>query len=249
MKESIFDAYSQYYDLLYHDKNYKKERDYIHNLLTRFGLTKGNILEFGSGTGKHGSLLAELGYIVHVIELSDEMIAKVKPFPGFTCQQGDITSTNMNQTYDTILSLFHVMNYQIKNKQLQNVFVNAGKHLNSGGLFIFDFWYSPAVYSQKPLIRVKRATNKKIEVTRIAEPEIYPNENRVDVNYNIFVKDLATKSINTFKEVHKVRHFNLPEIDILCDIYGFKRINAEEFVSGANLSEETWSACVALKKI
>ena len=41
----------------------------------------------------------------------------------------------MNKTYDVVLSLFHVMSYQITNKQLKDVFSNAAIHLNKNGLF------------------------------------------------------------------------------------------------------------------
>ena len=43
------------------------------------------------------------------------------------------------------------------------------------------------------------------------------------------------------KETHSVRHFNLPEIDVLCEIYGFERL-AEEFKTGKKLDENTWGA-------
>jgi SAM-dependent methyltransferase len=249
MTNTIFEAYSHYYDLIYQDKDYKIEFEYINSLLSRFNINNGSILEFGSGTGKHGCLFAKAGYTVHGIDLSAEMIAKAQRYKGFSCEQGDITSINLGKNYNLILSLFHVINYQVKNQQLQAVFANASRHLNSGGLFIFDFWYSPAVYHKKPQIRVKRVKNKKIEITRIAEPEVYPNENKVNVNYTIFIKDLTTGFIQTLKEVHQIRHLNLLEINILSDIHGFTIINAEEFITGKVLSEETWGACVVLKKI
>jgi SAM-dependent methyltransferase len=249
MKTPIFDAYSQYYDLLYRDKDYESEVAYLHALLIRNGLPLGSLLEFGSGTGKHGCLLAEMGYIVHGIERSAEMVAKVASAKGFTCQQGDITSANTGQKYDAVLSLFHVVSYLTSNAQLQNVFSNAAKHLNKGGLFIFDFWYSPAVYAQSPLVRVKRIKDERFQIVRLAEPVIYPNENRVDVNYTIFVKDLISGGLQTIAETHPMRHLSLPEIDLLALFHGFERIGAEEFLSCKQVSENTWGVCVILKKV
>ena len=66
----VFDAYTHYYDLLYQDKNYEAEVDYINNLLTRHGIAGRDVLEFGSGTGRHGRLLADKGYRVTGIERS-----------------------------------------------------------------------------------------------------------------------------------------------------------------------------------
>lgn len=249
MDNLIFKKFSDYYELLYKDKDYNAEAAYIHNLISRHNVNFKDILEFGSGTGKHARILAGLGYTVHGIELSENMISRAKIVPGFTCQQGDITSSKMDKTYDVVTSLFHVMCYQITNKQLKDVFENAAAHLNKDGLFIFDFWYSPAVYAQKPSVRVKRAANEKIEITRIAEPVIIPNENRVDINYSIYVKSLIDQKIHMITETHSVRHFSLPEIDIICEMCGFKRLQTEEFKTGKKVSEDTWGSCVLLKKV
>ncbi len=54
-----FDLYSEYYDLLYKDKNYKKEADYIASLIKTNAPHTKSILELGCGTGKHASLLRE----------------------------------------------------------------------------------------------------------------------------------------------------------------------------------------------
>ena len=104
--------------------------------------------------------MTKYGYIVHGIERSAEMVALSKKSKGFTCEQGDITKINLGRNYDCVLSLFHVVNYQITAQQINSFFVNAANHLDKDGLFIFDFWYSPAVYAQKPILRLKRVSNK-----------------------------------------------------------------------------------------
>jgi SAM-dependent methyltransferase len=249
MNKSIFERYSEYYDLLYKDKDYNAEVKYLNRLISRHGANFKDILEFGSGTGKHARILAELGYKIHGIELSANMVSKTETVSGFTCQQGDIANTKTGKTYDVVLSLFHVMSYQITNKQLKNVFNNAAAHLNKDGLFIFDFWYSPAVYAHKPLVRVKRVSNEEIKITRIAEPINMPNENRVVINYSIYVKNLLDEKIDVIKETHSVRHFSLLEIDIMCEVCGFERLETEEFKTGKEINENTWGPCVLLKKI
>jgi SAM-dependent methyltransferase len=249
MNELVFEKYSDYYDLIYKEKNYNAEAKYIHSLINKHGKNFRDILEFGSGTGKHAGIFTELGYKIHGIELSKYMVSKAKIVPGFTCQEGDIANTKMNKTYNVVLSLFHVMSYQITNKQLNDVFSNAAAHLNKDGLFIFDFWYSPAVYTEKPAVRVKRVANKEIEITRIAEPKTINNKNRIDISYTLYIKNLLSGKVDIIKEIHSVRHFSLPEIDILCEMFGFKRILAEEFKTGKKIDEHTWGPCVLLKKI
>jgi len=248
MSTEVFNAYSRYYDLLYLDKNYSGEVDYIKSLLRRHSVTQGEILEFGSGTGKHGRLLAEDGYTVHGIERSAEMVGLAKQERGFTCEVGDICNIQLNRNFDVVLSLFHVVSYQITNANLNAVFDSAVQHLRSGGLFIFDFWYTPAVFLNKPSVRVKRMADKDIEIVRIAEPTIHINENRVDVGYTIFATDRSTGKVETLEEMHPMRHFSLLEIELVAIQHGFKVIGSEEFLSGSKPSEHTWGVCVILEK-
>ena len=248
MKTSVFNAYSAYYDLLYRDKDYKAEVDYIDALLGRYNVCGKGLLEFGSGTGKHGKLLAELGYDVTGIERSAEMVEQAKSSSGFSCQQGDICSVQLGRTFDAVLSLFHVVSYLTTNYSVQSVFSRASEHLKSGGLFLFDIWYSPAVLTMKPEVRVKRISDDFFDITRIAEPSLHPNTNCVDVNYNVFVRDLKSGEVNIINETHPMRHFSLPELDIFAENTGFERLGAEEFITENNPSEQTWGVCLVMKK-
>lgn len=249
MNNSIFEKYGDYYELLYKDKDYFQEAQYVNNLISYYGKSFKDILEFGSGTGQHGRILAKMGYTVHGIELSSNMVSKAKIIPGFTCQQGDIGMIKLDKCFDVIISLFHVMNYLTTNEKLKGVFENARDHLNNNGLFIFDFWYTPAINFEKPSIKIKRVANKDIEITRISEPVNIPNRNIVNINYSIYVKDLFSKKIDFFKETHSVRHFSLLDIDDMCKEFGFERLTIEEFKTGNKISEATWGPCVVLKKI
>ena len=244
----MFNNYSNYYDFFYQDKEYQKETDFIVNLLKKNEILKGNILEFGSGTGRHGCLLGERGYNVHGIELSSDMVAKSKTNSKFTCQQGDIAKVKLDKSFDAVISLFHVISYQTSNAQIKSVFENAANHLSTGGLFIFDIWYSPAVHYQRSSVRVKRFKNNEFSIVRVAEPDNYPNENLINVNYNFFVKNLYDNSTTQFKETHSMRHFSIPEIDFLAEISGFQRLDAQEFLTKKTPSENTWGVCVTLKK-
>lgn len=244
-----FDAYSRYYDMLYRDKDYQGEVDYIDRLLRTHGVGGRDILEFGSGTGKHGRLLAGRGYQVRGIERSSEMLAQAEQTAGFVCELGDICAVQLDRTFDAVLSLFHVISYQMTNQAVSAVFTRAAEHLAPGGLFIFDIWYSPAVYTQYPAVRVKRLEREGLRVTRIAEPDIHPNENRVDVNYSVFAEDQSDGTVQTLSECHPMRHFSLPELDLFGEHAGFERLAAEAFLTGEPPSEETWGLCLLLRKI
>lgn len=244
----VFDQYSRYYNLLYRDKDYAAETGYLRDLLARHGIRSGDILEFGSGTGKHGRLLTEHGFNVHGIERSAEMVALANQTDGFTCEVGDILTARMGRTYDAVLSLFHVVSYQTTNEQVKAVLASAYEHLEPGGLFIFDIWYTPAVYAQGCTVRVKRMADSEVEITRVAEPEILPNENRVNVHYTVFSRQRADGVMHVLHETHGMRHFSIPEIDFAAEAAGFHRIAAEEFLTANAPGENTWGVCFVLKR-
>lgn len=243
-----FELSSQFYDLLYQEKNSIDEVEYIHQILQRYRPETTNILEFGSGTGRHGCLLAAKGYLVHGIELSPEMVAASRHATGFSCQEGDIIETKLTERFDALLAIFHVVSYQTTNGGIQALFANASEHLRPGGVFLFDIWYSAAVLTQSPEVRIKRLKTTEMNLTRIAEPTVFSNENRIDVHYTIFAHRMKTGVTQTFEETHPMRHFSLPELDLFAEASGFERLTAEEWLTGAPPSEATWGVCVVLRK-
>jgi SAM-dependent methyltransferase len=254
----IFDEYARYYNLLYLDKDYQAETDYVAGLIQRFNPKAHSILELGSGTGIHAALLAEKGFTVHGIERSTEMIAQSMALTQknmssghdrLAFSQGDIRHIRLNRQFDAVISLFHVISYQTTNDDASAVFQMARKHLNPGGIFIFDVWYGPAVLTDRPSVRIKRMADDEIEVTRLAEPVMHPNENIVEVNYHVFVRDLRLDQVKELSETHAMRYFFKPEIELLSNQTGFRLIHTEEWLTGNPVGELTWGACFCIQPI
>ncbi|SDG41960.1 Methyltransferase domain-containing protein [Pedobacter terrae] len=246
-----FKLYSQYYDLLYQDKDYQAEVDYLHQLINQYCPNNISILELGSGTGKHANLLVNKGYNMYGLERSAEMVAIANraKAENITFKVADITDFQINQSFDVALSLFHVISYLVDNQSLISTFQNVHRHLNEKGLFIFDVWHSSAVNFQVPEKRTKTLQNEIIHVTRHANPIINTEQNIVEVNYSIEVKDLKDGKITNIDESHPMRYFSRPEIELLAYATGFEVIHSEEFLSKTIPSVETWGVCYILKKL
>ena len=245
----VFDTYARYYDLLYRDKDYAAEAEYITSHIHRHAPQAKSILELGCGTGAHAEHLARMGYSVHGVDMSAEMIARAEArkaaLPAemaarISFSLGDARTVRMQQIYDVVISLFHVMSYQTSNADLNATYETAAMHLSPGGLFLFDYWYGPAVLIQKPEVRVRRLEDNKIKVTRIAEPVIYVNDNVVDVNYTVFIEVKETGQVEQIKETHRMRYFFLPELKF----YGtgkFKEIISNAWMTNNVLNVDIWS--------
>lgn len=252
---NVFEKYSELYDLLYHDKDYSKEVDYLVKKLEQFCCKSKNILEYGSGTGIHGSLLVAKGYELTGVELSEKMfsigkshIKERKIEDKFNLINGNIITYRDEKKYGLVISLFHVISYLTSNEDLFKVFENASFQLEKGGLFIFDVWYSPAVLNLKPQQKIKTFEDDNLKIIRFTEPNIRYNDNIVDVNFKLVVIDKLTNETTFIEEIHEMRYLSLPEIKSLAELNSFEIVKAEEFISEKEPSENTWGVCFILRK-
>ena len=248
----IFDTYARYYDLLYKDKDYAGESEYISSHIRNQIPDAKRILELGCGTGGHAEHLARTGFTVHGVDMSEGMVkcseTRKAGLPSEVSERlsfgiGDMRNLRAEEFYDVVVSLFHVMSYQTSNDDLQAAIATAKAHLNPGGLFIFDFWYGPAVLSDPPVVCVKKLDNNEIEVLRTAEPVIHHNDNVVDVNYKVLITETATGKVEQVNETHRMRYIFLPEITNYLTAHGFNLLRAEEWLSGKAPGNDTWNVC------
>ena len=140
------------------------------------------------------------------------------------------------------------MSYQNSNDELIKAFEVAKKHLTDDGVFIFDFWYGPAVLTDLPSTRVKRLENSNIKLTRVAEPALHAEQNIVDVNYDVFIEEKETKEVVEKKELHKMRYFFDTELEILCQLVGLKVLSRYEWMTDKLPGFSSWNVVWVVKK-
>lgn len=243
-----FNQYSDYYDLLYEDKDTLLECDYLMNLTNRLEVTGNKWVELGAGSGRHGEILKKKGVEWVGYEKSREMLSIARD-KGLNVIECDITKKiNQSHLFDVALSIFHVFSYIIKNEDLLVAFRNAYNLLKKNGVFLFDVWYSGAVLTQKPSKRIKKVENQRFKVHRTAIPTMDYYNNTVNVHYDILVKLKSDGSLTKFSEDHLMRHFSIPEIKLYAKSVGFNFLFAEEWLTGKRPSPKTWGILVALRK-
>jgi SAM-dependent methyltransferase len=254
----VFGDYARYYNLLYRDKDYQAEAEFVHELLKKYAPTTKSILELGCGTGKHAEQLVKWGYEVCGVDLSADMLAQAEARsqhlpPEQSAQlefhQGDIRNFRLHRQFDAVISLFHVFSYQTTNQDLQAAFATAKAHLKPGGVLIFDCWYGPGVLSDRPTVRVKRLDDEEINVTRIAEPLLNVNENLVTVNYQVLIKNSTTQQTSELQESHQMRYLFKPEIDLLLQYYQLELIAYGEWMTNRIPNDKTWNIYAVAKSI
>lgn len=255
-----FNDYSKYYDLLYGDKDYSKEVDYIHSIIQKRNPLAKSILDLGCGTGIHANMLASLGYSVTGVDFSEQMIdlANIKKDNEYklnennlTFKKGDIRELEniIDSQFDVVISLFHVFSYLSENHDvicgLQNI-IKTTK--TNGGIAIFDFWYGPGVLTDLPKSRTKTFENEFLKVNRFTYPELLHLKNTVNVNFRLEISDKENEREFTMEETHRMRYYFFSEIKYFLNDLGIKDFSFNNWLSMEPPDISSFSACVILEK-
>ena len=101
----------------------------------------GPVLELGIGTGRVGLPLAGRGVQVHGIDLSEEMVARLRAKPGADQVEvtiGDFATTKLDETFTLAYLVANtIMNLTTQDEQVA-CFRNVAEHLEPGGRFVVE---------------------------------------------------------------------------------------------------------------
>ena len=245
----VFQDYAYYYNSFHKDKDYKTEAETVDKLLKTYNSGIRDIINFGCGTGKHDIELEKLGYCCRGIDLSPlmtDIAGKNAALHGSSVQfeTADIRNYKSEKKYDAVISLFHVMSYQNTNADILNTFRSAKKALksNTKGCFLFDAWYGPGVLSDKPCVRVKEIEDEKNRLIRIARPVLHDKENIADIDYEVLIINKENHKVQTIHEVHRMRYFFRPELELLLNEAGFELMDQLDCQTLRETDFDSWTS-------
>lgn len=248
------DVYAGQYDLLYAEKDYVQECDLVEAAFQRYaGSPIRTIVDLGCGTGNHAIPLAGRGYRVTGVDLSPAMLDRAAAKAtaagaGVRWIAGDLRTVEAGGPHDAAIALFAVLGYLTDNEDLLAALANVRRHLRSGGLFLFDVWYGPAVLAQPPADRVKVVTpDGGPKVIRATNARLDPRFHRCDVRFHLWRIE-GDRLAAEVEEVHRVRYFFPLEIDLLLRVSGFECLGLTAFPMLEQEPDETsWNVFVVAR--
>ena len=230
---TVFADYARYYNLLYREKDYAEETNFVLETLRQHGCSPKTLLDLGCGTGRHALEMARRGIAVTGVDMSETMLSMGReqlslqdaaslPSPLPDLYQGDARTFRGDRQFDAVTSLFHVMSYQNTEEDALAVLLTAREHLCPDGFFLFDFWYGPGVLTDLPTIRERLMEDDLIRIHRRAVPEHRVEENTVTVNYTVTITDKNEAERGRLEESHSMRYWFLPELRYLAKQAGLQ---------------------------
>jgi cyclopropane fatty-acyl-phospholipid synthase-like methyltransferase len=140
---TAYSGFAQIYDAYMHPEDYDRWFNGVGQLIKEHGIPTKHVLELACGSGTFSIRLAKAGYDVIGLDLAEEMlmIAKDKALAerlkiGFF--QQDMTTYELNQKFETVLSICDGMNYVLDDEDMVSLFERVQGSLQENGLFIFD---------------------------------------------------------------------------------------------------------------
>lgn len=256
-----FSHSAELYDSLYREKEYESEASAVLELASSLRGAKEPIksaVSFGCGTGRYEEMLLRFGLRVHGVDISSEMIKialdrrkklQADNASRLSFEVKDISLWRGNEEYDLAVFLFHVVNYLSSPEELRSAFKAANSALKKSGVIIFDSWHAPGVIADPPKARVKETEYHDSILVRTAAPKHDAPRQRIDVTYEYRLKDRNGREIESFSEIHKMRYLFPQEIQSLLAEEGFSSIHTYSTFAGAPLSDTSWNAVYAARKV
>lgn len=249
------DAYSNFaavYDALMDNIPYDEWHDYLHGLLTEYGISSGIIAELGCGTGSMTERLSASGYDMIGIDNSTDMldVANAKREHShsstlYLCQ--DMREFELYGTVDAVISVCDSINYITEPDELLSVFKLVNNYLESDGIFIFDF-HTRHYY--KDVIGESTIAENRDDISFIWDNYYDADDDINELALSLFVKDMALCDIlskqgidasdiyQKYEELHIQRGYTLSEMRALIERSGMIPIAAYDAFTKNAATEE-----------
>lgn len=211
-----YESFARVYDLFMDNIPYEEWCGYLHQLLVKYGVCDGLVLELGCGTGSMTELLAEHGYDMIGVDNSVEMLEiamEKKEVSGkdilYLLQ--DMREFELYGTVKAVVSVCDSINYITDREDLYTVFSLVNNYLDPGGIFIFDL---NTVYKYEEILGDTVIAENREESSFIWE-NWYDEETRInEYDLTLFIRSQG----NLYEKYEETHYQKAYEINEICEL-------------------------------
>ncbi len=148
MSESAYARSAAFYDLIYGQKPYEGEAEWVHGLIQKHLRSGGDaLLDVGCGTGGH---LAHLRrhYRCDGLDLDAGLLQIARErYPDGRFHPGDMAEFDLGRRYEALTCLFSAIGYVRTEARLRQTMRTFARHLAPGGVAVVEPWLTPDVFT------------------------------------------------------------------------------------------------------
>ncbi len=211
---------SPYYHLLYKQRDETEAKIFIEKLVTHLKPTSEAImLDVACGKGRHSKVLAEMGFDVTGIDLSEASIAEAKQSETDCLHfyQHDMRLPFRINYYDVAFNLFTSFGYFKTLREHHNAIRTIAQSIKSGGSFVID--YLNVAHAQSLLIpqQLVTAGGIQFQITKWQdELHFYKQIQVVDqkrfAHKHLYTERVAKFGLGDFTEMLAYHHLQVQEV-------------------------------------
>lgn len=217
-------SFAGVYDTFMDNVPYDEWCEYLHDLLKKYNVDQGIVLDLGCGTGSVTERLAARGYDMIGVDYSSEMleIAMEKPSKeeyGILYLLQDMREFELYGTVNAVVSLCDSMNYITEEQELLKVFQLVNNYLDPGGIFIFDL---NTEYKYREILGEQTIAETREDCSFIWD-NYYDEEEMInEYELTLFVKEKDSKLYEKYQEYHYQKAYSLLRVKELLEEAGLE---------------------------
>lgn len=198
----MFHKSADIYDALYSFKDYATEAATIDTLIQKRKPGAKTLLDVACGTGAHLAHLAD-HYEVEGLDLDGNMLEVARHrLPHVVLHKGDMTSFDVDKTFDAVTCLFSSIAYVETDENLVRAIKTMARHLQPGGVLIVEPWLEPDAFEDGH-IAITVVDQPDLKVARMARSRVEDDISILDFHYLVNRPD----GISQFAEEHRAGLF------------------------------------------
>jgi SAM-dependent methyltransferase len=142
----MFTKSAQFYDALYHFKDYAAAARQLHALIEQSCPGATTLLDVACGTGQHLQHLRS-HYRVEGLDLNAKLLEIARQrCPGILFHEENMVDFNLGRSFDVVTCLFSSIGYVKTIDNFENAISSMSRHLRPGGVLFVEPWFSPKNY-------------------------------------------------------------------------------------------------------
>lgn len=219
-----YTSFAEVYDMFMDNVPYEEWSRYLMELLKEYHIEEGVVCELGCGTGKMTRLLADAGYDMIGVDMSEDMLAIASMENPqqilYLCQ--DMRELELYGTVAAVVSVCDSMNYLLEEEDLLEVFQRVNEYLEPGGVFLFDL---NTIYKYETLLGETTICENRPEGSFIWENYYDAEEQINEYDLTLFIQE-KENLYRKFEETHYQRGYSLEKIRTLLKEAGMEFVTA-----------------------